>query len=169
MSQHYGIEGFPLDWVVQSKLRPVYWSNVMMLNAQQRGLRPDFFKFEETDHQCRIHALIILVDDQHHLKGNDEKVIAEWESFSSTNRRSDVFRRDNAIGFHLARIAFANSPGEVHFIPKKGKMQQSGCQFYFTCKGQFVGINTACLECNLARDVIQKMRYEGESRSWNWD
>ncbi len=32
-----------------------------------------------------------------------------------------------------------------------------------------MGINTACLECDLARDVIQKMRYEGESRSWNWD
>jgi hypothetical protein len=48
-------------------------------------------------------------------------------------------------------------------------VQQSGRQSYFACKGQLVGINTACLECNLARDVIQKMRYEGESRNWNWD
>ena len=46
---------------------------------------------------------------------------------------------------------------------------QSGRQAYFACKGQFVGINTARLECDLAQDIIQKMRYEGESRSWNWD
>jgi hypothetical protein len=169
LSQHYGVEGFPLDWVVRSSLRPVYWSNVITLNAQQRGLRPDFFKFEETDHQCRIHAPIVSIEDQHHLKCDDEKVIAEWESGSRADRRSDVFRRDDAIVFHLARIAFADSPGEVHFIPKKGKVQQSGRQSYFACKGQFVGINTARLECDLARDVIQKMRYEGESRSWNWD
>jgi hypothetical protein len=65
--------------------------------------------------------------------------------------------------FQLARIAFADSPGKVHFIPKKGKVQQSGHQSYFACKGQFMGIDTACLECNLARDVIQKIRYEGES------
>jgi hypothetical protein len=139
------------------------------LNAQQRGLCPDFFKFKETDHQCRIHAPIVPIDDQHHLKCDDEKVIAEWESGSRADRRSDVFRRDDAIVFHLACIAFADSPGEVHFIPKKGKVQQSGRQSYFACKGQFVGINTARLECDLAQDVIQKMRYEGESRSWNWD
>jgi hypothetical protein len=64
---------------------------------------------------------------------------------------------------------FANSPGEVHFIPKKGKVQHSGCQSYFACKGQFVGINTARLECNLKRDVIQKMHYKVESQNWNWD
>jgi hypothetical protein len=80
-----------------------------------------------------------------------------------------VFRRNDAIVFQLARIAFADSPEEVHFIPRKGKVQQSGRQSYFACKGQFVGINTARLECDLARDVIQKMRYEGESRTWNWD
>jgi hypothetical protein len=42
LSQHYGVEGFPLDWIVRSSLRPVYWSNVMMLNAQQSGLHPNF-------------------------------------------------------------------------------------------------------------------------------
>jgi hypothetical protein len=80
-----------------------------------------------------------------------------------------VFRHDDAIVFQLARIVFADSPGEVHFIPKKGKVQQSGRHSYFACKGQFVGINTARLECDLARDVIQKMHYEGESQNWDWD
>jgi hypothetical protein len=32
-----------------------------------------------------------------------------------------------------------------------------------------VGIDTASVECDLALEVIQKMRYEGESLSWNWD
>jgi hypothetical protein len=32
-----------------------------------------------------------------------------------------------------------------------------------------MGINNARLEYDLARDVIQKMRYEGESQNWNWD
>jgi hypothetical protein len=86
LSQHYGVLGFPLDWVVRSSLRPVYWSRVITLNAQQRGLRPNFFKFEETDLQCRIHAPIVSIDDQHHLKCNDEKVIAEWESGSRADR-----------------------------------------------------------------------------------
>ena len=169
LSQHYGVEGFPLDWVVRSQLRPVYWSDVMTLSAQQRGNRPDFFAFEETDHRCRTMAPIVPWEESQHLKCNDPKVTAEWEAGNRSNRRSDVFRRDDAIVFQLARIAFADSPGEVHFIPKKGKVQQGGRQSYFACKGQFVGINTARLECDLARDVIQKMRYEGESRSWNWD
>ena len=169
LSQHYGVEGFPLDWVVRPNLKPVFWVDLTSLQAEQRGLRPDFFKFEETDHRCRVHAPIVPFDEAHHLCCSDEKVLAEWESGSRSNRRSDVFRRDDAIVFQLARIAFADSPGEVHFIPRKGKVQQSGRQSYFACKGQFVGINTARLECDLARDVIQKMRYEGESRNWNWD
>jgi hypothetical protein len=103
------------------------------------------------------------------LRYSDKKVLAEWESGLQANHRSDVFHRDDAIVFQLACIAFADSPGEVHFIPRKGNVQQSGQQSYFACKGQFVGINTICLECDLARDVIQKMRYEGESRNWNWE
>ena len=60
-----------------------------------------------------------------------------------------MFWCNDAIAFQLACIAFADSPGEVHFIPKKGKVQQSGCASYFACKGQFMGVNTACLECDL--------------------
>jgi hypothetical protein len=149
LSWDYGVEGFPLDWIVRSSLQPVYWSNVMTLNAQQRGLRPDFFQSKEMDHQCRIHAPIVPINDQHHLKCNDKKVITEWESGSKANHRSNVFHCNDAIVFHLARIVFADSPGEVHCIPKKGKVQQSGRQSYFACKGQFVGINTAHLECDL--------------------
>ncbi len=62
-----------------------------------------------------------------------------------------------------------DSPGEIHFIPKRGKTLKSDQQAYFACKGQFVGINTAHLECDLMHDIIQKILYEGESRSWNWD
>jgi len=66
-------------------------------------------------------------------------------------------------------VAFADSPGETHFTPKKGKQLQRGRHAYFACKGQFVGVNTACHECDLARNIIHKMRYKGKSWSWNWD
>ena len=66
-------------------------------------------------------------------------------------------------------MAFANSPGEIHFIPKKGKTLQSSQQAYFACKDQFAGMNTVHLECDLVQDIIQKMRYEQESQSWNSD
>ena len=103
------------------------------------------------------------------MRCSDDKVLAKWESGLRSHRRSDVLCRDDAIVFQLVRIAFADLPGEVHFIPRKGKVQQSGRQSYFACKGQFMGINNARLEYDLARDVIQKMRYEGESQNWNWD
>ncbi|KAL3786440.1 hypothetical protein HJC23_011021 [Cyclotella cryptica] len=169
LSQHYGVEGFPLDWVVCPKIQPVFWSEVSTLNTEQRGMKLNFFVFEESNHRCPTMAPIVSWEDGIHLKSSDPKVHAEWESESRSHRRSDVFRRDNAIVFQLARIAFADSPGEVHFIPKKGKVQQSGHQSYFACKRQFLGINTSRHECDLARDVIQKMHYEGESQSWNWD
>lgn len=70
---------------------------------------------------------------------------------------------------HPVCIAFADSPGEIHFILKKGSGLQSGQQAYFACKGQFTWINTDHLKCHLVREVIQKMQYEGGSWSWNWD
>jgi hypothetical protein len=169
LSHHFGVEGFPLDWVVRPSLKPVLWSELTDERAEAEGRRPEFFKLEQCDYYCRTMAPIVPFEEAHHLRCCDEKVIAEWESGGRSTHRSDVFRRDDAIVFHLARIAFADSPGEVHFIPRKGRVQPSGRAAYFACKGQFVGINTARLECDLARDVIQKMRYEGESRSWNWD
>ena len=66
-----------------------------------------------------------------------------------------MFKHDDIIVFHLMCLAFADLPGGIHFIPKKGKGLQSGCEAYFACKGQFVGINTALLESNLANEVIQ--------------
>ena len=169
LSHHFGVEGFPLDWVIRPPLKPGFWEELTTRRAMAEGRRPDFFKLEMCDYYCRTMAPIVPFEEAHHLRCSDEKVIAQWESGNRSTHRSDVFRRDDAIVFHLARVAFADSPGEVHFIPRKGRVQPSGRAAYFACKGQFVGINTARLECDLARDVIQKMRYEGESRSWNWD
>jgi hypothetical protein len=78
LSQHYGVEGFPLDWVVRTNLRPEFWADMMTLQAEQRGLCPDFFKFEERDHQCRVHAPIVQHNEAHHLHCSDDKVLAEW-------------------------------------------------------------------------------------------
>ena len=169
LSQHYGVEGFPLDWVVRPKLPSVSWSTVETSRAMSEGKKPSFFRLEETDYMCRKFTHIVPLNDEINLRVDDPKVRADWENGNRSMRRSATFRRDDAIVLQLARAAFADSPGEIHFIPKRGKTLQSGRQAYFACKGQFVGINTARLECDLARDIIQKMRYEGESRSWNWD
>ena len=57
----------------------------------------------------------------------------------------------------------------MSLFPKKGKWLQSGRKTYIPCKGQCVGINTACQECNIAQDIISKMQYKGESCNWNCD
>jgi len=61
LSQHYGVEGFPLDWVVRPNLRPVFWVDLTAAEAERLGQSPDFFKFKETDHRCRVHAPRVLV------------------------------------------------------------------------------------------------------------
>ena len=132
--------------------------------AQSEGEKPDFFRLEETDCICRNFTSIVSQNDEVHLRCDDPKVKADWENRNRSMCRSDTFRRDDAIVLQLARAAFADSPGEIHFIPKRGKTLQSGRQAYFACKGQFVGINTARLECDLTRDIIQKMRYEGSHK-----
>ncbi len=80
-----------------------------------------------------------------------------------------MFCRDDTIVFALAGIAFKDLPGKCHFVPKKGKHLQSRQEAYIAYKEQFVGINTACQECNMGRDIISKMQYKGELQNCNWD
>jgi hypothetical protein len=80
LSQHDGVDGFPLDWVVRTNLQPVFWANLPSLQAEQCGLRPDFFKFEEMDHRCRVLASIVPDNEVHHLRCSDDKVLPKWES-----------------------------------------------------------------------------------------
>jgi hypothetical protein len=167
LSQHYGVDGFPLDWVVRPNLPAITWGSVTTPRAQSEGKKPDFFCFQETNYICRNFMHIVPRNDTVHLVCDDPRVRAEWENGSCSSHRSDTFHQDDAIVLQLAWVAFADSPGEIHFTPKKGKQLQSGRQAYFACKGQFVGVNTAFLKCDLARNIIQKMQYEGESWSWN--
>ena len=171
LSQHYGVEGFPLDYVVRSSLARVSWGDFETPRPRPGGKEPmpDFFKFEESDYQCRRLAPILDPEYEGTVRSAAPPLVAEYEAGKYADRRSHSFRRDDAIVFQLARVAFKDSPGEVHFIPRKGKQLQSGRAAYFACKGQFVGIHTARQETDLARDVISKMQYEGESRQWNWD
>jgi hypothetical protein len=129
--------------------------------VQSKGKKPDFFKFELAEYSCRNFTSIVPWNDEIHLRCNDPKVRADWENGCRSNRRSNTFRRNDAIILQLARVAFADSPGEIHFNPKRASMLQSGRQAYFACKGQFTSINTAHLECGLMQDVIQKMPYKG--------
>jgi hypothetical protein len=126
LSQHYGVEGFPLDWVVRLRLPAIRWSTVETARAQSKGKKPDFFCLEETDYICRNFTSIVPQNDEIHLRCDDPKVKADWENRNRSMRRSDTFRCDDSIVLQLARAAFVNSPGEIHFIPKRGKTLQSG-------------------------------------------
>ena len=172
LSQRYGVEGFPLDYVVRPTLAAIDWGSFVPREQCRPGqgeLMPDFFRFEESDYHCRRMAPIADPLYENTVRGANESLLAEYESGKYADRRSDSFRRDDAIVFALARIAFKDSPGECHFVPRKGKRLQSGREAYIACKGQFVGINTARQETDMAREIMSKMQYEGESRNWDWN
>jgi hypothetical protein len=137
LSQHYGVKGFPLDWVVRPNLPAITWGSVTTACTQSKGKKPDFFFCQETNYICRNFTHIVPCNDALHLVCNDPKVRAEWENGSRSSHQSDTFHRDDGIVFQLAQIAFADSPGEIHFTRKEGKTLLSGRQAYFACKGQF--------------------------------
>ena len=82
LSQHYGVEGVPLDWVVRQNLPVISWDSVMTAHTQSKGRKPDFFCLEETDYMCSIFMHIIPFNDAAHLVCNNPKVRAEWENGS---------------------------------------------------------------------------------------
>ena len=86
LSQHYGVEGFPLDWVVRSRLPAIRWSTVETARARSEGKKPDFFRLEETDYICRNFMNIVPQNDEVHLQCDDPKVKADWENGNRSMR-----------------------------------------------------------------------------------
>jgi hypothetical protein len=95
LSQHYGVEGFPLDWVVRQTLPTITWRSITTAHAQSKGKKPDFFCFQETDYMCRNFTHIVPYNNAAHLVYGDPKVHAEWENSSCSSRRNDTFDRDD--------------------------------------------------------------------------
>jgi hypothetical protein len=147
LSQRYGYDGHPLDWVIRpdTEPKPVQF-------RYGYGIPNRFADFSKADELSRLSTLIFR------LGGRE-----------APGDFNPVFRRDDEVVLAIARIAFAGSPGEIHFKPKKNGVAQSGRLAYFDCKSQFVGTDTARLECDEARNALQQMRYTGESRNWTWD
>ena len=58
---HYGVEGFPLDYVVRPKLAHAYWHTFQPQNRAyiMYNVFPTFFQFNKTDFNCRKWAQII--------------------------------------------------------------------------------------------------------------
>ena len=94
---------------------------------------PDFFWFEELDYHCRRMAPIVDPDYEDTVCTAPEGLLVEYESHKYTDRRSDTFCRDDVIVFALAQIAFKDSPGKCHFVPRNGKHLQSGRAAYIAC------------------------------------
>jgi hypothetical protein len=135
LSQHYGVDGFPLEYVKSLKLAVVQWAISIDHHDPNTCNCPDFFNVDDTDYQCHRFAKIAPLLDTHNLRITDEKFIAQWESGCCANHPSDTFWCDDAILFHFASIAYADSLDEIHFISKKGKSLQSSQEAYFACKG----------------------------------
>lgn len=55
LSTHYGVEGFPLDYVVRPKLAHVPWHMMQRQNPRWNVYNafPDFFQVDETDYNSR--------------------------------------------------------------------------------------------------------------------
>ena len=87
-------------------------------------------------------------------------MLVQWETVNKSKTWTDTFCCDDGIGFQLAHLAFKDSPGECHFVPKKGAKHHSGRQTFFACKGRFVNINTTPQKFDLARKTNQKMKLQ---------
>ncbi len=133
LSQHCGVEGFPLhlDWVVQLSLPAIHCSTVETVHAESEDKNLDFFKFEEADYMCWYFTSIVPANDEIHIWCDDPKVRADWENGIHSACQSNTFRCNDAIVLQLDCVAFVNSPGKIHFIPKRGKILQSSQQAYF--------------------------------------
>ena len=104
---------------------------------------PDFFQADEANYNSQRFARIVSEQDNYMVRTKNPTTLSQWEIGNKSGERTDTFCHDDDIVFQLARVAFKDSPGECHFVPKKGAKHHSGRQAFFACKGQFVGINTA--------------------------
>ena len=172
LSTKYGVDGFPLDYVLRPKLvdRPMSDLEDRIPDRWQYPTKtmPDFFDFAQTDEICRRWAPIIVGNRAGTVFGAPDHDLARIED-DVVLYRTPMFLRDDEIVFRLASVAFKDSPGGCHFVNKRGVIHHSGRKAFFACKGQFVGKDSARRECDYAREAIAKMQYEGESRNWGWD
>jgi len=80
LSQHYRIEGFPLDYVVRPMLSVTKWTDAMIPHMYSVSANPDFFKFDETDSYCHRFVEIVPLADGYCLRTGDHMVGARYES-----------------------------------------------------------------------------------------
>ncbi len=138
LSNKYGIDGFPLDYVLRLQLTNAPWHmlDACIPNRFQIPHRtiPDFFDFAQMDNHCCKWALIIMHDKKTKVAWATDHDLARYEDESDYGR-TPIFLCDDEIVFHLASIAFNDSPGGCHFVSKKGVTHHGGCQAFFACKG----------------------------------
>ena len=110
---------------------------------------PDFFNFAQTDEHCHRWALIIRCDKTGMVLGAPDHELANIED-DSVRWQTPMFLCDDEIVFHLASIAFKDSPGGCHFVSKRGVSHHSGRKAFLACKGKFMGKDFARRECDYA-------------------
>ena len=113
------------------------------LSGNLHNAFPDFFQVDGTDFNGRKFAQIDSDGDNYHIWTSNLTVLVQWETGNKAQTLTDTFCWNDKILFQLACVAFKDSSESVILSPRKGIIPHIGCQAFFACKGQFIGIKTA--------------------------
>ena len=112
LSTKYGVDGFPLDYVLRAKLADMLISHLdeRIPDRWQMPTKtmPGFFDFVQTDEICRRWAPIIVRGHAAMVFGAPDHDAARIED-DVVLYRTPMFLRDDEIVFRLASIAFKDS------------------------------------------------------------
>jgi len=97
LSQHYGVEGFPLGYVVQHSFAAAHWSEELALHCMSTCVTLKFFNFHETDFYYFKFADIVLYEDTVHLISTDKCIQNQCETDGCSHHRRMIFKRDDEL------------------------------------------------------------------------
>ena len=82
LSTHYGVEGFPLDYVVQPNLTHVPRHTMQPQNLKRSVCNAflDFFQVDKTNYNSRCFAQIVSDRDNYTVWKDNPTVLAKWET-----------------------------------------------------------------------------------------
>ncbi len=117
LSTKYGVDGFPLNYVLRLKLVDKPW-NTLDEHIPDRWqypdkTMPDFFDFAQTDETCRRWAPIIVHDQNANVFGATAHELARIED-DVVRHRTPMFLHNDEIVFCLSSISFKDSSGVCH-------------------------------------------------------
>jgi hypothetical protein len=125
LSQHYGVKGFPLDWVVRLTLPAITWKSVMSAHTQREGKKSDFFSFQETNYMCRNFMHNVSCNDAAHPVCDNLKVRVEWENGSCSSRGLTCSTEMMPLCYNWPGSLLLTPPGRSTFPPRRAEHRKA--------------------------------------------